>query len=90
MGIDPELDRLARRLRMARASLGIRQTEAARRVGVSQSLISLYEHGKRDPPFSALKGLALLYHVSADWLMGLTDETPPPVSNAGSGTEPRG
>lgn len=86
---EPELEQIARRLRMARASLGITQMQAAERAGISQSLLSLYEHGKRDMLYSALKSLAIEYHVSADWLVGLDDRTPLTLSCAGFGTEPR-
>lgn len=71
MGIDPELDLMAKRLRMARASLGLKQAEVAERAGISQSVLSLYEHGRRDPLATTIKRLCSLYGVSADWVMGI-------------------
>lgn len=71
--VDGELEGLARRLRMARAALGITQAEAADMASVSQSALSLYEKGRRDPPVTSLKRLAVAYGVTLDWLMGITD-----------------
>lgn len=40
--------------------------------------LSNYESGKREPDFATLKRIVDAYGVSADWLLGLTDERTPP------------
>lgn len=70
-GYDRDLDGLARRLRMARASLGITQAEAASRAGVSQSALSLWERARRVPDALAVRRLAITYSVTTDWLLGM-------------------
>lgn len=49
--------------------------------------LSNYESGKREPDLSLLKQIVEGYGVSADWLLGLTDERTPGVSiTAGDGS----
>lgn len=71
MEYDPDLHVMAKRLRMARAAKDLRQQDAAAMTGISQSALSLYEKGRRDPMVTPLKRLAVLYDVSVDWLMGI-------------------
>lgn len=42
-------------------------------IGVSESTISLYETGKRQPDNDTLKKLCDYFNVSADYLLGRTD-----------------
>lgn len=44
-------------LREARTSARLSQTDLARRAGVAQSVISAYEHGRREPSLSTLERL---------------------------------
>ncbi|MDP9118349.1 MAG: helix-turn-helix domain-containing protein [Actinomycetota bacterium] len=44
-------------LRMARSQAGLSQTQLSRRVGVPQSMISMYETGARQPALSTLVAL---------------------------------
>lgn len=50
------------------------QTELARLSGVSQSLISAYESGAKQPGGEAIAALAAGLDCSADYLLGLTDD----------------
>lgn len=68
-----ELQEMARRLRMVRAACNLTQAEAAETAKISQSALSLYEKAKREPHATSVKRLALVYGVSLDWLMGLSD-----------------
>ena len=45
-------------LRSARLRAGISQTQLAARSGISQSVISAYESGRREPSVAALRRLA--------------------------------
>ena len=62
------------RLRLARSRARLTQTELANKIGVSQVLISQYEMARSHPSFETLKLLAEALNVSADWLIGLSDE----------------
>ncbi len=46
-------------IRSARRRAGLTQVELARRAGVTQSVISTYENGRRDPSLGALQRLLL-------------------------------
>lgn len=70
---DVDLNELARRLRMARASCNLTQTVAANKSTISQSALSLYEKARREPHATTAKRLAQTYGVSLDWLLGLSD-----------------
>ena len=74
---DRDLQELAMRLRMGRAARHLTQTEAARRACISQAALSLQEKGKSEPGAIAVKRLAVVYGVSSDWLLGLTDAMEP-------------
>lgn len=61
-------------MREAREALGISQRELARRCGISEAQISKYEKGTIDPSSTFLKNIAEALNVSADYLLGLTNE----------------
>lgn len=65
---------LNKRLIISRKNSGLSRKQVAIQVGVSESLIGLYETAARQPSLSALVKLASLYHVTADYLLGC--ETP--------------
>lgn len=60
----------------------LRQRQLAQYLYVDQRTYSSYERGKRQIPCELLACLAVLYHTSVDYLMGLTDE-PEPYPRAG-------
>lgn len=62
------------RMREVRERLGWSQRELARRCGVSDPLINRYESGQSDPSASNLKLIAEALSVSADYLLGLSDD----------------
>ena len=61
---------LAKRLQIARINKELSRKQTAERIGVSESLIGLYESGSRQPSLSVLMKLASLYCVSTDYLLG--------------------
>ena len=64
----------AKRLASARDFCGYTQADLAKRSGVQASAISHFESGRRKPSLENFRRIVIgLYHVSADYLLGLTD-----------------
>lgn len=61
---------MARRLLSARANKGLSRKQVAELIGVSESLIGLYESATRQPSLTNLIKLASLYSVTTDYLLG--------------------
>lgn len=61
-------------LKQLRQKLKLTQTAAAEGIGIDQRQWNRYENGKNELPIRYLKEICLKYHVSADWLLGLTEE----------------
>ena len=49
------------------------QGEFARQMGIKQSQVSEWLHGKAKPGYDSLKQMAKVFKVSADYFLGLTD-----------------
>ncbi len=62
------------RLLEARQRLELSQKDAAQALGISQALLSHYEKGIRDCNTDFLVRAAVLYDVSTDYLLGLSDK----------------
>ena len=52
------------------------QSELAARLNVSLSSIRSWEQEKSSPPHEMLVNICRLYHISADYLLGLTNVDP--------------
>lgn len=63
---------LAEKLALSRKNTNLSQSQAARHIGVSSSSISAYESGDKTPSLEILIKLCNLYHVSADYLLGVS------------------
>lgn len=63
------------RLRELRGDLS--QDEFASKIGTKQTTLSNWERGFREPNFSGLVLIATSCGVSADWLLGLSNERTP-------------
>ena len=61
-------------LKIARERKGISQKDMAESIGVAKSTYSLYESGNREPNVQTIKRIADILNVSADELLGITDE----------------
>lgn len=70
------MSKLAERMKELRLEKKMKQTEVAEAIGLSISAYCSYEYGKRDPQTATLIALARLYHVSADYLLGLDSLVP--------------
>ena len=60
-------------MKMLRKERGLRQKEAADRLGVAQALLSHYENGKRECGLDFLVAAANFYGVSVDYILGRTN-----------------
>ena len=68
-----------RRIRDLREDKDFTQSEVGQAINVPQRSYAYYEAGERMIPPKVLRSLALLYNVSIDYLLELTDDpTPPP------------
>ena len=69
-------------LKRFRKEFGLTQKEVAKSLGITQPAYSQYEflfNGKpKTPRTDVIKKLATAYNVSADYLLGLTDDPTPP------------
>lgn len=61
---------LGKRLKEVREKRGYTQIAVAKKLGITNTALSNYERGERDPDTTLLKRLAELYLVSIDWLLG--------------------
>ncbi len=59
-------------LKLLRKERGIRQKEAADKLGIAQALLSHYENGKRECGLDFLVQAADFYGVSTDYILGRT------------------
>ena len=70
-------DGLYHRLRSLREVRNLKQRDLAAYLNCSQQVYSNYELGQRDIPTEVLIKLSLLYEVSTDYLLGITDDPKP-------------
>ena len=61
------------RIKELRLEKGLSQGDVALKLEVTRSAYSNYEQGIREPSYDILAKLCLLFEVSADYLIGLTD-----------------
>ena len=61
------------RLKQLRTEKGLRLKDVAEAVGLTIRAISNYEQGIREPSIEILKSLCDYFDVSADYLIGRTD-----------------
>ena len=72
---------MARKFREARQMKKLTAGEAAERLGVTKAALSSWESGKKSPTVENLIGMAELYGVTTDYLLGRASE---PQSDLGS------
>ena len=65
---------LAKRMREVRKAKGLRQSDTAEILDVSLNSYQRYEANEREPTAPFLAAFAAYFHVSADYLLGLTDQ----------------
>jgi len=66
---------LGLRVRAARLQVGMSQGDLARRIGMTQANLCMIEQGDtQNPGAGRIRAIAQVLHVSADYLLGLSDE----------------
>ena len=68
------MENFGEKIKTLRSEKGYTQKELAQKIGQAQSTVVYWEQNKQEPNISSLKKLCLLFSVSADYLIGLTDE----------------
>ena len=62
------------RLKELREKAGYSQAQLAKKIGVGQSTVGMWENGKNKPQNAKLEMLATLFDVSIDYLLGRIDD----------------
>ncbi len=65
----------AKRIAELRKDKGLSQSQLSKEIGISQAAIAFWEAGERIPGALALITISKYFKVSADYLLGLEDET---------------
>lgn len=58
-----------------RTNAGLTQQELSKSLGVSQSTITMWENGKRQPDIETLEGIADYFNVDMNYLTGVSEST---------------
>ena len=62
------------KLKSLRIEKNLTQKQIADRIGLAISAVSSYESGTRYPTYETLIKFARIFHVSTDYLLGITDK----------------
>lgn len=65
---------LSDRIKQLREQAGISQSELARRLDVTRSSVNAWEMGLSAPTTQYIVAMAKMFHVSSDFLLGLSAE----------------
>lgn len=65
---------MGEKLKSLRIEKKLTQKQVADRIGLAISAVSSYESGNRYPSYDVLIKLAYIFHVSTDYLLGITDK----------------
>lgn len=71
----------AERVKNLRDKKGHTQDEVGKAVGRSREAVSKYEIGEREPDLIAVASLAKYFNVSADYILGITDDSEMLIGN---------
>ena len=69
-----QLVNMGEKLKSLRIEKNLTQKQVADRIGLAISAVSSYESGTRYPSYDVLVKLARIFHVSTDYLLGMTDK----------------
>lgn len=64
-------------IRDLREDADLTQSQVAKALGTSQTMYARYERGANEMPIRHLIMLCQLYHVSSDYILGLTKDPRP-------------
>lgn len=67
------MENLAKKLYELRIEKGLSYKEVSTMLGLTKNAFRNYETGIREPSLETLTKICLLFEVSADYLLGLTD-----------------
>ncbi|UUV26067.1 MULTISPECIES: helix-turn-helix domain-containing protein [Lysinibacillus] len=73
------METLGKRIKYLRERSKISQIDFAKKIGVSNAVLSRYESGDRKPDYDTLQLIADFFEVSTDYLLGRTDTPLSPV-----------
>lgn len=65
---------MGEKLKSLRIEKKLTQKQVADRIGLAISAVSSYESGTRYPSYDVLVKLARIFHISTDYLLGMTDK----------------
>lgn len=71
---DFDMEIVAERIKTLRLEKNIGQNFLAKEMGVSNASISYWENAKQEPSAQAIYKIANYFGVSADYILGLTDD----------------
>lgn len=69
------MENLGEKIKFLRTAKDLTQPQLAQKIGVSNGIISIWENNINEPKASYIKKLCYVFEVSADYLLGLEDET---------------
>lgn len=69
-----QLVNMGEKLKSLRLEKNLTQKQIADRIGLAISAVSSYESGSRYPSYDVLVKLSRIFHVSTDYLLGITDK----------------
>lgn len=69
-----DMDILAERLQLLKVKRNFMQKDIAAALKIPLRTYQRYEHGEREPQASTIVAMARLFHVSSDYLLGLSDK----------------
>ena len=72
------MDEFKNRLRLCRNQLDLKQQDIAEELNIVYRTYRRYETGETKPDIETAAKLAQYFHVSLDYLVGLTDDPTPP------------
>lgn len=76
------MEGLGERIKELRKEYGYTQPEFAKIIGVSNAVVSYWENDLNEPKATYIKAIAECFGVSADYLIGIEDETGAKIKNA--------
>ena len=71
------------KLKDLRKQAGMTQQQLASQLGITKSVVSYYELSERVPSPEVLRSIALIFHVSTDYLLGIERSKTIDVSDLG-------
>ena len=69
------MEKLGEKIKQLRIDKRLSQPQLAKKLGVSNGIISIWENNINEPKASHIKNIAIFFDVTTDYLLGLEDET---------------